>query len=203
MSSKHRPSEVVNSRFNLPTTRIPAILILFIATTLTIFLSSSLLSSLNPAAHSLHAVPFNADEIRAQCLSLRSFPGPQDAFLAREVSDRYEPGTNATLIQHAVIFTGEKDGNVTLHGDILLDKGIIKSIGKVPRWMLERKDLNIVDANGAWVTPGLGQPCICHLSPSSPTENCLVDLHSHIGIASAPVLSGPFVHHVLQNSTSH
>lgn len=103
-------------------------------------------------------------------MSLRSSPGPSEAFLSREASDRYEPGTNATLIRHAVIFTGEKDGNVTLRGDILLDKGIIKSIGKVPRWMLERTDLTIVDANGAWVTPGLGQSLVVH-GPSPPTNS--------------------------------
>jgi hypothetical protein len=192
MSSKSRPSEVFRPR--LSPSRMPTVVILLsIAVTLAIFISSStILSTLVSlsATPGVHNVPFDADEIRARCMSLKSLPEPAQAFHSREVSDRYEQGTNATLIRNAVIFTGEKGGNVTIRGDILLDKGIVKSIGRVPRWLLERaSNLTIVNANGAWVTPGLGKrfapPFSSILLKRSP-----VDLHSHIGVSSAPVMSG-------------
>ncbi|KAI5114873.1 hypothetical protein M0805_008172, partial [Coniferiporia weirii] len=53
----------------------------------------------------------------------------------------------------------------------LIANGLIKSIGRVVDVSLY-DDLTTVDANGAWVTPGI------------------VDLHSHIGVGSAPSLSG-------------
>ncbi|KAF9012657.1 carbohydrate esterase family 9 protein [Cyathus striatus] len=97
------------------------------------------------------------------------------AILQSRVSDRFEPGTNATLLRNCTIFTGENNGTVVVHGDILLDKGIIKRLGKVTQREIDNTpNLTIIEANGAWVTPGL------------------VDLHSHLGILSTPVLTGAF-----------
>lgn len=62
-----------------------------------------------------------------------------------------------------------------MQGGILIDKGIIKAIGSVARlesYSIDRARLTEVDAQGAWVTPGL------------------VDLHSHLGVESVPSLSG-------------
>lgn len=57
-----------------------------------------------------------------------------------------------------MIFTGGDNGTETIHGDILLDKGIVKAIGKIPGWMLDKiTNLDIVNAEGAWITPGLGK----------------------------------------------
>ena len=84
-------------------------------------------------------------------------PGASDDFHEREVSDRYEAGTRATLIRNATIWTGGKNGVEVVHGDLLLDQGLVKDIGKIPQSRIASAfDLTVVDANGAWVTPGLG-----------------------------------------------
>ncbi|KAF9006581.1 carbohydrate esterase family 9 protein [Cyathus striatus] len=122
-----------------------------------------------------HRVPANAQTILSHCVSLKATPGPAQDFFDRKISDRFEPGTNATLLRNCTIFTGEHNGTVVTHGDILVDKGIIKRIGKVTQREIDNTpNLTVVEANGAWVTPGL------------------VDLHSHLGVLSAPVLSGAF-----------
>jgi cytosine/adenosine deaminase-related metal-dependent hydrolase len=75
------------------------------------------------------------------------------------VSDRFEPGTKATLIRNATIWTGALNGTEVIFGDLLLDGGIIKGIGKIPdsRITSVTGELTEVDANGTWLTPGLGQ----------------------------------------------
>ncbi|KAF9481821.1 hypothetical protein BDN70DRAFT_830235, partial [Pholiota conissans] len=111
--------------------------------------------------------------VLSRCTALEVAPGPPDSFHSREESDRFELGTNATWIRNCVIFTGKNNGTDIVHGDILLDKGIIKGVGKISRRILDSiENLTTVDADGAWVTPGL------------------VDLHTHLGILSAPILSG-------------
>lgn len=117
-----------------------------------------------PLENSLQPVPVNAQKILARCMSLKALPGPPPAFNSRDISDRHEPGTNATWIKNGVIFTGEKNGTVVIEGDLLLDKGIVKAIGRIPGWMLDQVDnLTTVNAHGAWITPGLGK--------TSPTIN--------------------------------
>lgn len=105
-------------------------------------------------------------EILSRCAAIRTEPGPPANFLGRDKSDRYEPGTNATLIRNASIFTGENNGTVVLRGDILLDKGIIRAIGDIPGRVIENTpNLTTVEANGAWVTPGLGMlPSVLNVS---------------------------------------
>jgi imidazolonepropionase-like amidohydrolase len=80
------------------------------------------------------------------------------------------------LIKRAKIWTGRKNGTEVIDGDILLDKGIIKSVGHldVASDLLSsyRSRLQVVDAKGSWVTPGI------------------VDIHSHMGDAPSPILSG-------------
>jgi hypothetical protein len=104
-------------------------------------------------------------------------------------SDRYVPGTRATLIRNAVIWTGEANGTDVLFGDILLDKGLVVSMGDVPISVLEKyqgfgveggekEEIEVMDVGGQWITPGL------------------VDLHSHIGVSSAPGLSGELVGYI-------
>jgi imidazolonepropionase-like amidohydrolase len=58
-----------------------------------------------------------------------------------------------------------------------MHRGLIKAIGDVPLSLirqveLKNRKLEVIDAHGAWVTPGI------------------VDLHSHIGVGSAPQLNG-------------
>ena len=81
------------------------------------------------------------------------------------------------LIQNAKIWTGRKNGTHVIRADILLDKGLIKSIGHLrgsaAQLQLDYgKELVVVDAKGAWVTPGI------------------VDIHSHLGDAASPALDG-------------
>ncbi|CAA7260052.1 unnamed protein product [Cyclocybe aegerita] len=113
--------------------------------------------------------------ILSRCAALKAVPGPPSSFSARDESDRFETGTNATLIRNAKIFTGRENGTEIIHGDILLDKGIVKGLGKVSGRVIDNTpNLTIVNANGAWLTPGL------------------VDLHTHLGVLSAPILAGAY-----------
>jgi hypothetical protein len=97
-------------------------------------------------------------EIVRQCAAIRVIPSPSGSFLSRDESDRFDAGTNATLIRNARIFTGEKNGTVIVYGDILFDKGVIKGLGEIPGRVIDGiKNLTVVQANGAWVTPGLGK----------------------------------------------
>lgn len=111
----------------------------------------------------------------ARCRQLRLTP--EDHLKSRGVrtqSDRYVPGTKPVLLRHGKIWTGEANGTDLVHGDILLDKGLIKSVGHLSLRELDalRDDLVTIDLNGKWVTPGL------------------VDMHSHIGVNPAPQLVG-------------
>ncbi|KAF8076559.1 carbohydrate esterase family 9 protein [Lyophyllum atratum] len=170
-SSKARLPNIFPSSRSVPT----LVALLAIASTLAIWTSTStILSTRLHASSSIQNVPVNAQEILAQCMSFKATPGPSEDFYSREESDRYERGTNATLIKNAMIFTGENNGRVVIHGNIFLDKGIVKSIGKVPRYLLGAPNVTVVDAKRAWVTPGL------------------VDLHSHLGVLSAPVSAGAY-----------
>lgn len=102
-------------------------------------------------------VPSNAQQILSKCMALRRVSGPSDEFFEREASDRYVPGTNATLILNATIFTGQENGTYIIHGDLLLDKGIVKAIGDISKDVLDNTpNLTIVHAENKWVTPGLG-----------------------------------------------
>jgi len=109
--------------------------------------------------HQIHRAPHNAQLILSQCTALNALPGPPVNFLEREVSDRFEPGTKPTLIRNATIWTGAHNGTEVIFGDILLDGGIIKGIGEIPDFRLTgiTDDLVTINANGAWMTPGLGQ----------------------------------------------
>jgi hypothetical protein len=141
-------------------------------------------------------VPPNAKQILDVCAALNIPAGPPPGFDERKASDRFEPGTPPTLIRNATIFTGAFNGTEIAYGnflllqywhasqtyfigDLFLDKGIVKALGFVPPILLKHasrdgNQLQTIDANGAWVTPGL------------------VDLHSHIGLLSAPLLGGKF-----------
>ncbi|KAK7001003.1 carbohydrate esterase family 9 protein [Favolaschia claudopus] len=114
-----------------------------------------------------------AEDIRLKCQNIQSSPGPSPFFLKREVSDRFEIGTNSTLITNATILVGKGNETSIRHGDLYLDKGIVKAIGSLS-YLKQANVLNltVINANEAWVTPGL------------------VDLDTHLGLMSAPFMSG-------------
>ncbi|KAF8897044.1 carbohydrate esterase family 9 protein [Gymnopilus junonius] len=131
-------------------------------------------STTNPLLARRVSDPLRAAETVARCRQLALKAGPPPDFHDRTASDRFEQGTRPTLIKNAKIWTGKKNGTEVLNADILLDKGLIKGIGHLRDASLRvyGKDLDVVDARGSWVTPGI------------------VDVHSHLGDASSPALSG-------------
>ncbi|KAH9001980.1 carbohydrate esterase family 9 protein [Lactarius hatsudake] len=108
--------------------------------------------------------------------ALDTVPGPSSHFYSRASSDRYVPGTRATLVLNARIWTGGQNGTEITEGHVYSDKGIFKGVGSLDvnaiKMLHSRDSLDIVDAKGAWVTPGI------------------VDAHSHLGVLAAPSLSG-------------
>ncbi|THH28657.1 hypothetical protein EUX98_g5540 [Antrodiella citrinella] len=117
-------------------------------------------------------VPINAAAILNTCRSLSFKPGPPSDFNERTVSDRFVEGTKPVLIKNATIWTGRVEGLEVVTGDVLLEGGIIKGLGDVSSLLAQLEDVVTVQANGAWVTPGI------------------VDLHSHIGVMSSPAFQG-------------
>lgn len=118
-------------------------------------------------------------QILSKCAYIHAKPGPPPNFYARTQSDRYLDSENTTpvLVRNATIWTAANDGHEVLTGDLLMHHGLIKAIGDVPLSLIRQiesknKKLEIIDAQGAWVTPGI------------------VDLHSHIGVGSVPELNG-------------
>ncbi|KII92269.1 hypothetical protein PLICRDRAFT_37059 [Plicaturopsis crispa FD-325 SS-3] len=143
-------------------------------TTVFVWNAIHLLRLTGPTSH----VPLHAQEILRKCDALDAQPGPPSDFHLRTSSDRFAKGTKATLIRNASIWTGHIEGDgegLVIHGDLLLDKGLIKAVGAISAQTLAAYDdseLITHDAAGAWVTPGI------------------VDLHSHLGVDSAPELRG-------------
>ncbi|PBK65801.1 carbohydrate esterase family 9 protein [Armillaria solidipes] len=120
-------------------------------------------------------IPLHAAETLQKCKLLDVPPGPPPGFHSRTESDRFVPGTKATLLKNATIWTGRVNGLEIIRGDILLDKGIIQAVGVVDSNALAAytvQDLVTYDVGGAWISSGI------------------VDLHSHIGVGSSPHLSG-------------
>ncbi|GBE80175.1 predicted protein [Sparassis crispa] len=147
-----------------------------LATTLAVYNTylTSTVSTSNSTVQVQH-IPLNAQQILGQCAALRATVGPSIDFLERQRSDRFEPGTPPILIRNATIWTGARNGTETVRGDLYLEQGIVKGIGYVSQSLYAHvESLVEVNAQGGWVTPGL------------------VDLHSHLGIFSTPVLSGAY-----------
>lgn len=99
--------------------------------------------------------PSNA--ARAKCRALKFLAGPASDFYSRETSDRFQFGTRPSLIRNATIWTSAHNGTEVVSGDVFLDGGIIKAVGSVPGHLLiKAPDLVVYEANGGWLTPGLG-----------------------------------------------
>ncbi|CCM02332.1 uncharacterized protein FIBRA_04424 [Fibroporia radiculosa] len=145
-----------------------------VVATATFLAYNAYLSSITAnATKRVQHVPLKAQRILAQCAALQAVPGPPENFLARDTSDRFEPGTRPTLIRNATLWTGARNGTEIVYGDVYMDRGIVKGIGYIPQALYAGVgDVEVIDAGRAWVTPGL------------------VDLHSHVGVFSAPFLRG-------------
>ncbi|KAF9233435.1 hypothetical protein BU15DRAFT_53885 [Melanogaster broomeanus] len=142
------------------------------ALVLTALYLSTELAFLQLDSHQSHVnVPPHAPETLAKCRSLNLKPAPYLTSSGRSHSDRYEPGTEPVLIRNASIWTGLQNGLDVVHGDILLEQGLIKAVGNLDA-LVNKGDVVEVDAKGAWVTPGI------------------VDVHSHIAVWPSPTLKG-------------
>lgn len=125
--------------------------------------------------------PFVRDGMK-RCAHLHQAPAPELATHARKHSDRYVKGTAPVLLKNATLWTGEKDGTEVLHGaDVWLEGGVVRKIAASKDTNFEElfeaakhkgRRVETVELDGAWVTPGI------------------VDVHSHMGVNSAPDLRG-------------
>jgi hypothetical protein len=102
--------------------------------------------------------------VRVPCIQCRSGDAEQRSppadFYRRTESDRFAQGTPAVLIRNATIWTGRADGSEVVHGDVLLDRGLVQAVGRVPHSLVESlPGLVEYDVHGAWVTPGSPSPC--------------------------------------------
>ncbi|KAJ6483842.1 hypothetical protein C8R47DRAFT_1217531 [Mycena vitilis] len=116
-----------------------------------------------------------ASSLPPQCLAIRSPLEPTPDFIASRAdqgSDRFVQGTPPVLIRNAKILTGARNGTEVVYGDILLDNGVVLGVGYIPSALRQRANLQMVNADGKWVSPGI------------------VDAHSHLGVYSAPALEG-------------
>ncbi|KDR69239.1 hypothetical protein GALMADRAFT_128703 [Galerina marginata CBS 339.88] len=136
-----------------------------------------------PSFHSKPKIQVHRASLLTKCREIHTPAGPPPSFSTagrvKGGSDRWVPGTPSTLLRNAKIWTGARNGTEVVYGDVLLDRGVIVAVGYIPPNLVERTKRNnggqgvkVVDAGGKWVTPGL------------------VDLHSHIGVSSAPNLNG-------------
>lgn len=128
------------------------------------------------------------------CRALHAAAGPPRDFAKRTQSDRWVPGTRPVLVKNAKIWTGGKNGTEVVDADVLLDKGVIKGVGRTAvsgAARYKREELLVVDARGAWVTPGY--VFLYALVALGSDRRCfyrIVDLHSHLGDAPSPALDG-------------
>lgn len=113
------------------------------------------------SSHHIHS-----PDVLARCSALNVKPGPTEDFYRRTDSDRFVSGTKPTLIVNATIWTGNEDGTEVLTGDVLLDRGLIKWVGvdsslSTLLRRLKGIEVDVIDARGAWLTPG----CVLNLLP--------------------------------------
>ncbi|KAJ6500083.1 hypothetical protein C8R47DRAFT_1110364 [Mycena vitilis] len=117
-------------------------------------------------------LPLFADATLARCRALNVKPAPPPSFDLRTESDRFQPGTRAVLIKNATIWTGRMQGIEVVKGDLFMNGGIIVDVGTVKQSVLDLYEHDVLDAEGAWVTPGI------------------IDMHSHLAVGSSPSLDG-------------
>lgn len=136
-------------------------LLLALAPFIVYYLSTSLLLRFQRPQQHLYSA-----QVIDRCKALNVKPAPPIDFHERIQSDRFVPGTAATLVKNATIWTGNDDGREILQGNVLLDGGIIRWISKdfVLPAELEGLFIDILDAEGRWLTPGFVLCSFCRCS---------------------------------------
>jgi hypothetical protein len=100
---------------------------------------------------------FIAEGIKQCGIISRPPPSHKPATSARKLSDRFVKGTRAVWLKNGTVWTGEKGGEEVLYGvDVLMDGGVVRQVGKAKDIgeMIKKGDIEEVELNGAWVTPG-------------------------------------------------
>lgn len=136
-------------------------------------------------------LPPHAEHILERCHALRTEPGPSHYFHHRTVSDRFVSGTTPILLKHARIWTGEQNGTEVVTGDIYLNKGIIQGVGQFGHLLedtLPPVELEVIDVDGAWVTPGYDSAHYLALSTRSFSRPLLPVLSTTIHISETVLL---------------
>ncbi|WVR07370.1 hypothetical protein IAU60_004411 [Kwoniella sp. DSM 27419] len=140
-----------------------------------------------PSSEPAHVPDFVKAGIEQCKVVQRSQPHFEPFTAKRKASDRFVKGTQATWLKNGTLWTGEHGGEEILKGvSVLLENGVIRKIGsyKDVEALVKSKnhDVNEVELDSAWVTPGYVSVSLC----SSP----IVDTHSHMGVDAAPGLRG-------------
>lgn len=140
-------------------------------------------------------IPLHATEVQARCRFLDTKPGPPPGFHDRTASDRFVEGTKPVWIRNATIWTGRVQGLEIIQGDVLLMHGIIKVVGHVDLQsvgLTGHDEVEIMDAHGAYVTPGYVSIHRRTLSFQVKVFRVyrIIDLHSHMGVQPSPSLDG-------------
>lgn len=104
-------------------------------------------------------IPLHAEEILRKCAALELKPQPPPGFHERSQSDRFQHGTRPLLIRNATLWTGLENGFDVVQGDVYLDRGLIRAIGRVSTEILE-EDVTIVEANGCVYLFQCGTPIL-------------------------------------------
>jgi hypothetical protein len=76
-------------------------------------------------------VPLHAQQTLEKCRAQALVAGPAPDFRARETSDRFVSGTPSVLVRGGKIWTGANNGTEVIDGDVLLEGGLIKNVGKL------------------------------------------------------------------------
>ncbi|KAK2463223.1 hypothetical protein APHAL10511_004878 [Amanita phalloides] len=106
-----------------------------------------------------------------RCAGLETEARDTKDFQRRSHSDRFVTGTKPILIKGGKLWTGDKNGTEIIIGDVLLDKGIIRRVGRSVT-VAHTAEIIVIDAKGAWITPGL------------------INIRSQHGILPSPQLHG-------------
>ncbi|KAI0085138.1 hypothetical protein BDY19DRAFT_457969 [Irpex rosettiformis] len=177
MPKRTHPLDIADPPSYQPDKRASSLSLLAIFVLFNLWYISSLL--LTPSSfRNVISVPLHAQETLEKCRALHIKPGVPEDFHNRVKSDRYEEGTTKTvIIRNATVWTGGVKGLEVVKGDVLLEGGIIKSVGvDIDEDELAKlegsKDMKVINGNGRWLTPGI------------------IDVHSHLGVGSSPELHG-------------
>ncbi|PFH51544.1 hypothetical protein AMATHDRAFT_175162 [Amanita thiersii Skay4041] len=149
---------------------------------LLIFFGTPVFVSVKKAIHlKILEPPVHVSSGLSKCAALREKVAYTETFHDRTHSDRFAAGAKSVLIKRARIWTGDKNGTEIMRGDILLENGIIRRVGRSLDASLDvdASSLTVLDVDDAWVTPGL------------------VDIQSHRGILPTPTLKTVLEDHPL------